>query len=158
MNLQLYLGQVYEALGFADSALVAYEKALKVVPSDALLRTKLASLLADQGEFDQAQEHIAAAAKRLRLTSVDQDVAVVGDVAMKAKAYDAAIMAYGRAATLVPDSADYQDKLAGALENGGNRNRAVVVLKRLLGLVSDEKKGDILRRIARIEAPPDGDG
>jgi tetratricopeptide (TPR) repeat protein len=152
------LGQAYEGLGFADSALASYETALKVISSDALLRTKLASLLADQGAFDQAQEHIAAAANRLKLTTVDRDIAVVGDVAMKAQAYDAAIAAYGRAAILVPDNADYQDKLAGALEKGESRIQAVVVLKKLLDLVGDDEQEGILRRIAQLEAPPEGDG
>ena len=67
-------------------------------------------------------------------------------------------MAYGRAATLVPNNVDYQDKLAGALEKAGNRVQAVVVLKKLLGLVGDDEQEGILRRIAQLEASPEGDG
>jgi O-antigen ligase/tetratricopeptide (TPR) repeat protein len=152
------LGQAYEALGHADSARAAYETALKRISDDALLRTKLAALLVGSGEMEEAQKHIGVAANRLKFTRMDADVAVVGDVAMMAEAYDEAILAYERAATLVPDNAIYQSKLANALVGSGQRERAVVVLRDLLRRVNSEvDRETIISHIEQLEAE-DKDG
>jgi len=92
------------------------------------------------------------------LTRVDRDVAEVGDVAMKSQAYDAAVLAFGRAAILVPDNVAYQEKLAVALEHAGDRDRARSVLKKLLGLVPESEREDIQNRIDNLEDKLNGDG
>ena len=152
------LAQAYEGLGEVDSAKVAYELAMKSIRGDALLHTRFASLLADEGAFEEAKENITEAANRLKLTRVDRDVAEVGDVAMKSQAYDAAVLAFGRAAILVPDNVAYQEKLAVALEHAGDRDRARSVLKKLLGLVPESEREDIQNRIDNLEDKLNGDG
>ena len=152
------LGQAYERLGMPDSAMIAYRSAMKTIGTDALLRTRLASLLADRGALEEATENITVAANRLKLTQVDRDIAVVGDVAMKAQAYEAAVLAYSRATVLVPDNTGYQSKLAAALEHGGDMAQAISVLKKLLDLVPKDDKEEIKGRIGDLESKPAGDG
>lgn len=150
------LGQAFEGLGEQDSARAAYEKALRYVPSDALLRTKLAAMLAAEGDYEAAREHIESAADRLKLTLADADVNVVGDVAMMARAYDAAIRAYGRAAALKPENPTYLANLAAALEASGNSERAVDVLRQLQSLVDEPSAARVQERIDAITGQADG--
>ncbi|HCK08612.1 MAG TPA: hypothetical protein DHW45_01980 [Candidatus Latescibacteria bacterium] len=145
------LGRAYDGLGQPDSALASYEMALKAIPSDALLRTRLASSMADLEDFEAAKEHITVAAERLKLTRAHADVTVVGDVAMKSKAYDAAVLAYGRAAALVPENPVYQVNQVNALEAAGEIESAVAVLKSLLESAEPSDQEAIQKRIARME-------
>ena len=150
------LGQTYERLGMADSAMVAYEAALPRIPRDALLRTRMAGLLARQEDFESAQEHIAVAADRLRLTTVHADVAVVGDVAMQARAYDAAVKAYGRAHTVAADNGTYARKLAEAYLAAGQPDQARAVYLKLLDLIPEAEQELIRGRIEMLDVEQDG--
>ena len=145
------LGRAYAGRGHPDSALASYEMALKAIPSDALLRTRLASSMADLEDFEAAKEHITVAAERLKLTRAHADVTGVGDVAMKSKAYDAAVLAYGRAAALVPENPVYKVNQVNALEAAGEIESAVAVLKSLLEAAELSDQEAIQKRIARME-------
>jgi len=146
------LGHVYEQLGLVDSARATYEQSLHQIGNDVLLRTRLASLLADLGEFEAAQDHIQVAADGFKYTEAHADVTVVGDVAMKAKAYDAAVMSYKRATVLRPDSLTYANKLAGALVAAGEADDAVELLRGQLDKLDEAGRQSVLEQIQELEA------
>ena len=144
------LGQSYEGLGQPDSARATYEAARRNIGADALLLTRLAGLLAATGDYEGAQENIQIAVNQaVQWEKAHPDIAVVGDVAMAAQAYGDAIRAYERAAILVPTNPTYLSKLANALERGGQTERAIEVLRRLLNVAKSE--GDLERIRTHIE-------
>jgi O-antigen ligase/tetratricopeptide (TPR) repeat protein len=152
------LGQAYEGLGNPDGAIEAYRDAMKIMPHDAYLLTKLASLLVEQGDVQEAREHILAAAIRLKLTEVHADAAEIGRVALRAGAYDTALIAYGRAAALAPEVNLYQEGLAHAYTGVGDYAQAVAVLNLLADRVKEDVKQLLLDQIQELESMNNGDG
>jgi Tfp pilus assembly protein PilF len=142
----------------SDSAMVAYREAMKAVPNDAYLRMRFASFLVDRGESEEAGEHILASANQLKFTDVHADVAEVGRVALRAGAYDAALIAYGRAAVLAPEVNLYQEGLAHAYAGVGDYGQAVAVLNLLVDRMGEDAKQPLLDRIQELESMNNGDG